>query len=412
MAKSKGMGSLHYSGSDGEPSSLERQLAADYAIPGDAAVRESSARQPNTSASSSQSVTATDGSAESTRVDTTAQLLAALQRNTAALESLSRKRRREDSSDSEGTPDDFSEGEVSFDGCAGDSRYDKIPLSETAKDYTSDGEDQAMSELLRQEYKEQIDNKFGPNIYEPVAKFLTNIILQQPRITEFKKTLAEVLVPRNMEILAGIRINDILYNALPLRAKQQDYKARWVNSILGKLIAPTAALLNTFLKVESQIPPNEDNKRFVQVGDYNFDVSQFRMDLHNLIKLQCQFFGIQNYRRRTELRPWLSKQFKSLTALATPMTTQLFGDNIHELIKNVEGASKTAVKYNNKLTSRRGHYAQQRFKRSKNFKTHPRAFQQQRSRGNAQRRNFRRSQGQQRSNQNGRRSQGQGQNTN
>ena len=120
---------------------------------------------------------------------------------------------------------------------------DSLPLAET---------DQILNSIIEENYGiKRIDEHLAP----PVADLLTTTMdqwaLKVPKKNDIKMAFDQCKIPINVKSLGPIRINDIIYQRLPFKAKESDRQARNLASYYTRAMGPLTFIWDCFIKAQA-----------------------------------------------------------------------------------------------------------------------------------------------------------------
>ena len=84
--------------------------------------------------------------------------------------------------------------------------------------------DRSIDAILAREFGGEPPQTSLPPVSEKLAKAVTEWMRVTPKQEKIKEMFKEALVPENVEGLMPVRINEILYQRLPFRAKVNDQR--------------------------------------------------------------------------------------------------------------------------------------------------------------------------------------------
>lgn len=136
--------------------------------------------------------------------------------------------------------------------------------------------------------------------------------------------------PENCEFLCVPRLNPPLWNEVPHKARSSDLAMQDVQKAILKTGQVLVSLADNILQAKKR----QDTLN--------------PQDLLGPLSDALSFVGHAGYqtslKRRYLLKPGLNKGFQSLCAISTPVTTQLFGDDLSKNVDDISKANKIAIK--------------------------------------------------------------------
>ena len=172
------------------------------------------------------------------------------------------------------------------------------------------------------------------------------------------------LVPENISGLHPVRINELLYQKLPFKAKVNDQRLRGTNTFLARGAGPVVNVFQDLCRLETLLQ-SDKNKFKIESGkiicdDFTADFSDMRMKVGASLKLLTAAHALQLFRRRQALKPFLDRKFHHLLKDSNPITDELLGPNLEQKIADHSKVFEVAKK----LTP----FRQQNFTRSRGFR--------------------------------------------
>ena len=136
-------------------------------------------------------------------------------------------------------------------------------------------------------------------------------------------------LPSNCEMMSPPLVNSEIWNDINKRAQTYDKAFRDIQSLIASGITPIFELLDI---LKEQIQSNEKARTLISDSITLLGQAQFNLSL----------------RRRYMIRPSLKKKYANLCNINTPISTFLFGDDVHKEIKKCDtGLSITRDQYFN-----------------------------------------------------------------
>ena len=160
----------------------------------------------------------------------------------------------------------------------------------------------------------------GPRVFDALAKRVNDSFTTKPIGDKLALLYDKYKTPENCEFLCVPRVNAPLWNELPHKARSGDLAMQEALVSLAEDVLQAKKRQGTF-NPEDLLGTLSDALSFV--GHAGYQVS---------------------LKRRYLLKPELSKGFQSLCAVSTPVTTQLFGDDLSKNVDDISKASKIATK--------------------------------------------------------------------
>ena len=173
----------------------------------------------------------------------------------------------------------------------------------------------------------------GPRVFDALAKRVNDSFTTKPLGDKLALLYDKYKTPENCEFLCVPRVNAPLWNELPHKARSGDLAMQEVQKAILKTGQALVSLAEDVLQAKKR------------QGTLNPE------DLLETLSDALSFVGHAGYqvslKRRYLLKPELSKGFQSLCAVSTPVTTQLFGDDLSKNVDDISKANRIATKLTN-----------------------------------------------------------------
>ena len=176
--------------------------------------------------------------------------------------------------------------------------------------------------------------------------------------TEVKEKSEKHLRPKNCDMVATARVNQLLWDKLPSSARSADVKIQNILKVLTKGVVPLVKIADKMLKVmlgKQEMPAEQD--LFLSLTD---SIGLLATASHSL-----------NMRRREAMMPELNADFQCLKSKNVPLTTHLFGNELEKTLEDISKANRVGKKVDKRRkhqfnhSSRRGfHHQRGAFKAS------------------------------------------------
>ena len=147
--------------------------------------------------------------------------------------------------------------------------------------------------IIEDEYCEEVVTPHLPPVEEKLAKIVTNWLHVAPSRKKVKEMFKRCMLPENIEGLAPVRINQLLYEKLTLQYKLNDQKLCGINTYFARGLGPLIAVWDKILKWEAFLLNWVKDKKFevdlstMQHKDISLDFTSLRKDLDKAIRLLC-----------------------------------------------------------------------------------------------------------------------------
>ena len=203
--------------------------------------------------------------------------------------------------------------------------------------------------ILAREYGGDPPREFLPSVSPKLAEIVNNWLRVPPKREKIKEMFKSALLPENVEGLQPVRINEVLYQRLPFKAKLNDQKLRGINTYFSRGIAPGLCALDVLMKLEcilgsDKSPCVKIEKGCIKLDDWTLDVRQIRTWLGDAVKILSVGNSVVISKRRSGLRPFLDVKFHHLLKPTNPVTQDLLGPDLEQKILDGTRASEVGRK--------------------------------------------------------------------
>ena len=184
------------------------------------------------------------------------------------------------------------------------------------------------------------DEDMGPNINSQLADILSNLLGKKMSDDKVKARIEENPPPQNVPLLHPPRVNECIWELMRAAPRSTDIRLRKIQVRLTRGLVAMARLAEVLL----------DNKK-----------KGTNPDLADCLNRCLQSFALlsnANYeislRRRETLRTQLNPRYSRLCYPSTPVTSDLFGDDVTKLVEDITKVNKIGASiaqnynYNNK----------------------------------------------------------------
>ena len=169
-----------------------------------------------------------------------------------------------------------------------------------------------------------------------MASIVTEWMCTTPKCEKIRELFRDTLIPTNIDGLAPVRINDMLYQKLPFKAKLNDQRLRGINTYFARGVGPLVSVLDKLINIESTCSKENVSISVVgthiQIGDLKFDVHNLRSLLSSSLCILCCGHGVVLSKRKHFLKPFIDHKFHNLLKPTNPVTTELLGPNLEQKI--------------------------------------------------------------------------------
>ena len=199
---------------------------------------------------------------------------------------------------------------------------DSLPLAET---------DQILNSIIEENYGiKRINEHLTPPVSDLLASTMDQWALKVPEKNDIKMAFDQCKVPINIKSLGPIRINDIIYQRLPFKAKESDRQAQNLASYYVRAMGPLTYIWDCFIKAQAWAIKNKRDTPALSMSGENISICELTACLSAAIKLLCFHNALNLQRRKTSLRQHLDPKYFSLASPNNPISQLLFGDNLEQ----------------------------------------------------------------------------------
>ena len=160
----------------------------------------------------------------------------------------------------------------------------------------------------------------------------------------------QIILPENIEGLAPVRINEVLYQTIPFKAKIEDQRLHGINTYLARGVGPLTFILDKFIALEELVsvetdPPAVSVKEGkIVVGDFVLDVSYMRGLIHQSTKILSCCHTVTLQKRKSLLHQYIGKKYHYLTKPTNPVSSELLGPGVEQKIADCNKLNEAARK--------------------------------------------------------------------
>ena len=203
--------------------------------------------------------------------------------------------------------------------------------------------DSLMDAYIKENYvpekKEKImDKPISSLLAETINLWCTTL----PSREDLKVGFENCKIPENVTSLAPVLVNEIIYNRLPIRAKENDKKLRQQANYVVRAMGPLALIWDVFIKAETAALKSNCNPPALRIADKLVSIRELTACVAHSMKLLSFANAINLQRRKVSLRPFLDPKYAILATAANPVSTQLFGDNLEQRVQDIFRISQAA----------------------------------------------------------------------
>ena len=188
----------------------------------------------------------------------------------------------------------------------------------------------------------------GPAVDESLAAAVNQLLVEglpEDRLNEVMNSLTR---PENLQ-LAQVKVNAVIWQALPPNTRSHDIKLQRIHTLITKSMMAACGVAG---RLQSS----------AQAGDVT-GATMFPTIMNCLALLAAAAREV-NFRRREAIRPTLNHEYAHLCAPSTPVTTELFGDNVSQTMRDLSDMNRAGAQLRGRSRGRaRGRGARGRFTR-------------------------------------------------
>ena len=138
--------------------------------------------------------------------------------------------------------------------------------------------------ILNREYGEELQPPSLPSVSDLLANTVTKWCRITPSRESVRELFKEIIGPDNVRGLDPVRINDVIYQALPFKAKISDQHLRGINTYLARSLGPLTSILDKLISAEDclldsesvQVTPEETVLDLIGKNKISLDIGQIR----------------------------------------------------------------------------------------------------------------------------------------
>lgn len=194
----------------------------------------------------------------------------------------------------------------------------------------SSGTVESVLESLRGDLKSE---ETGPSIDEELAKVITRLVRDGMLEEKLQEKLNKYPRPENCEALTKVRVNQLIWDNLSTTVRSQDLKFQKVQTSLIKGMCALVRVTNAIVKQADKL--NGGKEALAEALDS--------------ISLLANANSELNIRRKELIKPDLHADYKHLCSSSTPVSTELFGDDISKQVKEMTEVNRVGKKANPQL---------------------------------------------------------------
>ena len=173
------------------------------------------------------------------------------------------------------------------------------------------------------------DDSVGPEVNSALADMVNALFTKKMNDETMTQKMKNVLRPKNCANLVTPRINHLIWDRLKPNTRSFDIKLQRIQNCMLKTVCGIIDVLD----VNGKVPTATVNKKLVTC---------LAMMSHGLSDF--------NMRRRDLIKPDLSSVYKNMCSSEIPVTDELFGGDLHKVMKDISDSQRIV----NKMGPKRG----------------------------------------------------------
>ena len=216
-----------------------------------------------------------------------------------------------------------------------------------------------VAKILNRDYDVEIVKNVLPPVSERLAKTMSDWLQIASNRDKVKECFSETasLMPENIEGLKSVKINELLYQKLPFKAKVNDQRIRGINSYFTRGTGPLIAILDNLIDFEASMKTYttktvdcDNENATLKLKDSSLNLTQIRRYLHCAIKILSFRNAICLQKRKSLLKVFLDNRYHYLIKPTNPVTEELLGPDLEQKISESNKIMEVAKKiyFNNK----------------------------------------------------------------
>ena len=184
------------------------------------------------------------------------------------------------------------------------------------------------------------DDDVGPDVMTQLASIFTTLLSSRLSAERLKTKMDDYPQPANVPLLQPPRVNDTVWNTLDQASKDLDTRHKKIQLRLIRGLTALARMMEVVLQ----------NKRGGTAPDLSLLLEKGMTAFALLANANYEL----SLRRRESMRSGLNPRFARLCFPSTPVTTDLFGDEVPRMVEDIQRSHKLERNLANR--GRRGGY--------------------------------------------------------
>ena len=157
----------------------------------------------------------------------------------------------------------------------------------------------------------------GESLDDAIAEVVENLLKSGVDTSKLEAILAKYKAPKNCQMLMPVRVNQGIWSVLSTAARTEDAKLQKQQTTIVKALTATSSAANDVHALMENGTPLANTLE--KLADAIAMLAAINRDI--------------NMKRRTLIKPELNENYRHLCAPTVPITSQLFGDDVQERIK-------------------------------------------------------------------------------
>ena len=166
---------------------------------------------------------------------------------------------------------------------------------------------------------------------EEIVDVVTTTLTQSLSDDELSALVSKYDTPKNCPLLTKVKINKLIWDKLEPTVRTYDSN---LQKIQGAVMTSVIALSRVLEKVVTH------QRKFKCSDDAAKSMDDILDTTSDALSLACVANSVVNNKRREHVKTSLNDDYKGLCSSATPVTTELFGDDVTKQVKDLAEVSK------------------------------------------------------------------------
>ena len=252
---------------------------------------------------------------------------------------------------------------------------------------TSMGCEEILNDFIQENYgTKPPEDHLAPPVAALLASTVDGWCLNPPTKETIKNAFEQCKVPSNIVALGQIKINDIIYQRLPVKTRENDRIARNNASYYIRAMGPLAYIWNVLIKAEAWALKTKSHRPAIKTQEETIPLRDLIACISASMKLLSLNVSLHLHRRKSALKPHLDPKFHTLAGPSNKITSWLFGDNLEQKVSDIFKIAQAARSHRFQAVRgrSRGHHRsfcpRRRFQERSNFRQQTQPYYNRRSR--------------------------------